>query len=386
MNNNSYLCRFIAAHPQDFAELLLRDHCIKVKCEGDLAIFNYTFNCRYEEPLVQESRGIIINYKTMEVVCWPFRKFGNHNEPYADSIDWASARVLEKVDGSIIKLWYDAAEQAWQFSTNGVIRAERADIEGVVGFNYGTVIRRAENYGDIPFDRLDKDSTYIFELVSPETRVLIKYDRTALYHIGTRHNLTGKEREEDIGIQKPRSFPLQSLQDCLNAAAALNPPCAVSEDVEQEGFVVVDKDWHRVKIKSPDYIMMHRMRQVSTLSKHDCVDLLLHDPQHLADLCRENPPLVPLSKFYDYHLAELQLVADKMALLARNLYREYDKDRRAVAGIISRHRLSHVGFRALECSATGREILMDTAFDRLLRLLPDYTPEDLRSLFIAPKE
>ena len=28
----------------------------------------------------------------------------------------------------------------------------------------------------------------------------------------------------------------------------------------EEGFVVVDKDWHRVKIKSPEYVLAHRQK------------------------------------------------------------------------------------------------------------------------------
>ena len=47
------------------------------------------------------------------------------------------------------------------------------------------------------------------------------YFKTSLYHIGTRSNITGIESEEDIGIKKPKSFPLSSLADCLAAAAAL---------------------------------------------------------------------------------------------------------------------------------------------------------------------
>ena len=70
---------------------------------------------------IRELGGIIIDCERCEVVCWPFRKFGNHNEGYADTIDWSTARVQEKVDGSIVKLWYDEANGKWQFSTNGCI-------------------------------------------------------------------------------------------------------------------------------------------------------------------------------------------------------------------------------------------------------------------------
>lgn len=128
MNTNSYLCRFLAENPELWESLLTKEHGIKVKREGSYAIFNYGFGCDYADPMVQEARGIILDTKKLEVVCWPFRKFGNHNKSYADSIDWTSARVQEKVDGSIIKLWYDERKPGWQFSTNATLRAEDAPV------------------------------------------------------------------------------------------------------------------------------------------------------------------------------------------------------------------------------------------------------------------
>ena len=381
MNVHSHLCRFVADHPRDFEALLAQDYAVKAKREGALAIFNYTFGCRFSDPIVQEARGIVINADTCEVVCWPFRKFGNHNEPYADEIDWSSARVQEKIDGSIIKLWFDAQGGHWQFSTNGTIRAEQAPIEGTPALSFADVIRRADNYAAIPFDALDPTLTYVFELISPDTRVLIKYDRTTLYHIGTRSNVTGLECDVDIGIRKPRSFPLRTLEDCLHAATALNPPCQSTDEVEKEGFVVVDGRWNRVKIKSPDYIMMHRLIQMNDMSKTECITLLREDPVKVTRLCAANPPLVPLFKYYDYRLAELRYTADRIALLARNLFAEYSHDRGAVARVIGKHPLAHVGFRALECTQSGRDLLDAYTADKLAKLIPDYVREDLSALF-----
>ena len=132
MDTNSYLCRFLAAHPGDWEERLKRDYDLRIKRDGEYAVFNYEINADFYDPIVQEARGIILDTEQYEVVCWPFRKFGNHNEGYADPIDWSNARVLEKVDGSIIKLWYDHARGDWQFSTNGTIRAELAGVDVLI--------------------------------------------------------------------------------------------------------------------------------------------------------------------------------------------------------------------------------------------------------------
>lgn len=105
INRNSYICRFISEH-ENWRELL-DEMGIGIKEEYPFAIFNYTIGCDFSSPIVQEARGIIIDLENLDVACWPFRKFGNYNESYADKIDWATAMVQEKVDGSIVKLWWN---------------------------------------------------------------------------------------------------------------------------------------------------------------------------------------------------------------------------------------------------------------------------------------
>lgn len=381
MKNNSLICEFISNHSEDWEELLVNEYGIKVKKEDRLVIFNYGLNCEYANPIVQEARGIIIDIISLEVVCWPFRKFGNHNEGYADTIDWNSARVLEKVDGSIIKLWYDKVLNHWQFSTNGVIRAENAPIENMAGLSYGDIIRKANNVNDISYDRLNKNYTYIFELVSPETRIVVKYDEASLYHLGTRNNLTGEEYDLDIGIQKPKSYPLHSLENCINAAIELNKENVSKEDVDKEGFVVVDKNWHRVKIKSPDYLMMHHVSMMKAITKKECIKILLYERDRLELIFEKCLDIIPAVKYYDYKITELFYDANKMAILAKSLYNEYSHDRKAVAGIISKHKLAMVGFRCIDTGETAKEVLLGMQFEKFCKLIPDYVPEDLSLLF-----
>lgn len=380
MNQASHLCVFLDAHPNDWETVLTEQYGLRIKHDGDLAIFNYQIACDFHDPIVQEARGIILNTATRTVVCWPFRKFGNYSESYADTIDWSTARVLEKVDGSIVKLWYDQAADKWQFSTNGTIRAELANVDGHFGLTFGDVLRKAENYGDIPFDTLDRSYTYIFELVSPETQVVVHYGKTALYHLGTRNNQTGAECEMDIGIEKPASYALGSLSDCVQAAIKLNEG-TTDTAIAKEGFVVVDGNYHRVKIKSPDYIMMHHLHQNAIPSRAECLEILLSSRGEISGVCKANPNLAHVFKFYDYQLAELCHQADRIAELSRKLYAEYG-ERKAVARILIRHRLSHIGFLALDrCEKKGRELLLGLPLVKMEKLVPQYVPDDLNKLF-----
>lgn len=381
MNANSVICKYIFDHPNDWYESLHKDYGIRIKKEDSLAIFSYNVECDFKNPIVQEARGIIIDYEKIEVVCWPFRKFGNYTESYADKIDWNNAVVLEKVDGSIIKLWFNEKTEKWQFSTNGMINADNATTDGYNSVKYGDIIRSASNYNDIPFDSLNKEYTYIFELVSPQTRVVVKYDATELYHLGTRSNKTGIEYNIDIGIKKPKSYSINSLEDCIKAAVELNKGCESDDEIANEGFVVVDKNWNRVKVKSPDYIMLHRLKHNDGISKKDAITTLLYIKGDVEKICKSNPLLIHIFKYYDFKLAELNHQANQMAALARSLYNEYSNDRGAVAKIISKHKLAYVGFKSLETDQTGVQILSTTPIEKLIKLIPDYEPEDLNDLF-----
>jgi hypothetical protein len=53
------------------------------------------------------------------VVCYPYNKFFNFGEPYAvTDIDWSSAVVYEKYDGSLATLYHYKGE--WMVASSGV--------------------------------------------------------------------------------------------------------------------------------------------------------------------------------------------------------------------------------------------------------------------------
>merc|ERR1712232_1390906 len=62
-----------------------------------------------------------------------------------------------------------------------------------------------------------------------------------------------EEIVETTGWDMPRRFDdLRTLNAVVVAARSLNP-------VIQEGFVVVDQQWRRVKVKSASYVALHHL-------------------------------------------------------------------------------------------------------------------------------
>lgn len=383
MNKNSKLCCFISEH-EDWRDILKDEYKIVIKEEYPLAIFNYGIDCDFADPIVQEARGIIIDLETLNVVCWPFRKFGNYNESYADKIDWNTARVQDKIDGSIIKLWWNKTEGKWQFSTNGTINAETALANQMTQETFLDVIKKADNYNEIVLRLADlsKYHTFIFELVSPETQVVVKYPVSHLYHIGTRNNLSGREIDFDIGIEKPKEYCLKSLDDCLNAAYDLNKSDdGLIHDVKKEGFVVVDDNWNRIKIKSPDYLMLHRMSSNSNFSKERIVGMIRDGVVSIPSICDDFPNYAHYFKFYDFKISELEYQAKVFCDLTDRIYEEYSHERKAVANIIKKHRLAGLGFKHLDSGKSGCELLEEMPLSQYCKYIPDYKPERLSSLF-----
>lgn len=381
MNKNSTLCNFIAQNT-NWEELLSSPPFdIKIKHgtgeNADLCIFNYNHRTSdFSIPEVQEARGIIINVKAQDVVCWPFRKFGNYGEYYADSIDWQSARVTEKMDGSIIKVWFNKNQNKWVVSTNGQILAEDAQCEcknidstNEIPTNFREIFDRVIN--PINYEYLEKDNTYIFELCSPYNRVVVNYEEPQLYHIGTRNNISGREMEIFIGIQQPREYQLKSLEDVISAAGAIAPQnqsvtdCK-DEDVSFEGFVVRDKDYHRIKVKSWKYIAKHYLS--GPMAKADLLEIALSGDGEEFSLYM--PAQAAIIESYQKKIAVIKEKIHSICVLANNTLKECssDKDFALKWQALNIGELSYIGYM-IKAGKTEEEIYIGFTSSKWIKMI-----------------
>jgi hypothetical protein len=217
----------------------------------------------------------------MNVVCRGFDKFFNYGEGNAATIDWSTAQVQEKIDGSLIKVWGYKGE--WKVSTNGCIDAEKAKLNDNSEDNFRDLFLDAlifcfinkdlnsKNVFNLKdesvkylFNKLNPEYTYLFELISPHNKVVIPYKETKVYHIGTRHNKTGEEINVNIGIEKPKKYSLYTFNACLQKVKQM--------PYDKEGYVIVDKDYNRIKIKSPAYVAVHHLK--SSFSENNLLTII----------------------------------------------------------------------------------------------------------------
>ena len=310
---------FILSH-DNWEELLTGDpYYLKISRDNGYILFKYNqVFSDFNIPLVREARGIIFRESDWECVCHPFDKFGNYGESYCPEINWKTASVQEKVDGSLIKFWHD---NGWHISTNGTIDAFKANLNDVKYQNFGQLvidaIRKVFSYEHEFFNMLDPKCTYMFELVSPYNRVVIPYEETKIYFLGIRDMEDGEEwnpEESDVSMffSIPKRYSLHSLEDVKKAAEKLQG---------DEGFVVCDNYFNRVKIKTPWYVLKHRLINNHTNSLSRIIDIVrMNEQNEFLIYCPEYTAIC--SKINDF----LKYISIESEKVFENIYTNWISD------------------------------------------------------------
>ena len=279
---------FISEHENNYKDILTKEpYNLIITQEDNLILLKYNqIESDFDNEFVRESRGIIFRQGSWNVpVCHAFDKFGNYGEQYVPSIDWSTTAVTEKIDGSLIKVWYDTVT-GWRVSTNGTIDAYKATYSDVENANFGRLfeeglLRYNLTIHDL-FRNLEPGFTYMFELVSPKTRVVIPYSETDVYFLGYRDNYTNTEFPFYVNrnlynfevlekLNKPKVYSLSTLDDAIHAAENL--------PWDEEGYVACDTNGNRCKIKSPAYVVAHYCRNNDVITNKHLVNIILNGEQ-----------------------------------------------------------------------------------------------------------
>lgn len=246
------LTKYLRAHPDWATSLREEPYCLRVKEKDNYVLFKYDqFNSDMTQVICREARGIIYDKTTLTPVCIPFFKFFNYGEGLAAQIDWPTAKITEKIDGYLTKLWYDKG--AWHLSSNGMIDAFDAEFDDN-GISVGDLFEMAINMSFTDFAahaNLDPHFTYMFEVINRFYPVTIKYPKNQIYLIGIRDNRSIEERPlstlNPYRFEVPQIYSADSLDDLLEYARSWRNP-------DMEGFVVQDQYYNRIKVKLMVYL------------------------------------------------------------------------------------------------------------------------------------
>lgn len=295
--------------PEDLTNTL----AIRVKRHptfGSLVHFLYNdYDSPLGDPMVQECRGVILDESdNWRVVARPFDKFFNWGQVHCAPIDWSTARVQEKVDGTLCYLYH--YDDRWHVATKGMPNAGgpvgRLHEETDANLTFADLFWQTwESLGLPPPDgALVPSLTYCFELWTSANCIQVRYAAPRLVLLATRERETGAwvDDAEWFGA-RVAEFPLRTIEEIEASLSTISPFAA-------EGYVVVDGANRRAKVKSPQYVAMAHAREGAT-------------PKWFLDVVRRGETPEVVTYFPDL-APQFEAVRDRYDALCASIDSEYD--------------------------------------------------------------
>lgn len=258
----------------------------------------------FAEEIVQECRGIILDETAdWKLICYRFKKFFNYGEGHAAPIDWASARVEEKVDGSLMTLFY--YDDKWLVATSG-----SADASGQVGdfsFTFAELFWQTFYEAGYTTEGLLHRLCYSFELTSQYNRVVVRYTKPELTLIGVHApGLAAEFLTKNWGMFKVvRTYDLTSFDQIVDSFATIDP-------LSQEGYIVVDAHFNRVKMKNPAYVAIHHLKDGFGYRRITEIVRTSETSEFLTYFPEYEPQFTEVQTKYDALVSELESLYDSI--------------------------------------------------------------------------
>lgn len=282
--------------------------------EGYVTITYDQFETPSASRVAAECRGVIFD-EEYNIVCRPFDRFFNYGEPSAPQggIDFSKAKIFDKLDGSLIKIWFDVKALQWRVATSTRIYGE-SDVSDH-SFTFKELVYRAINVNDDNefnerCNTFDINTTYIYEVTSRETRIVTRYEKPELWYLAARKNKCGTYIDFDgtiIGAKLPNQYDLSTIEDCIKAVNELKN--------YEEGYVIYVDNIPTLKVKSPLYVQAHLIkgenlsigRICNLIIDNEIDEYLSYFPE---DKHRIQPYFDGLQKFFGYIDTTFEQVKD----------------------------------------------------------------------------
>lgn len=269
-----------------------------------------TIESNFTNEEVRDARGLVLYKDGWDVASLAFRKFFNLGEGHAAPIDWNTARVFKKMDGTLIHVYHDRVTGEICFGTTGTAEGE-GDVD-----NFHYTNGEASTFADLFWTALLETNvwywkenprkmyeiiegglfengrpssfknatelhnapalvyenrrqafswwagyTIAFELCTPYNIVVTPHTENRVYLLGMRNLKTGEEVPYDklariadsIGVPLAPSYPMSNADEILKTFEQMS--------FKDEGYVVCDANFNRIKIKNPAYVAVHFMKE-----------------------------------------------------------------------------------------------------------------------------
>jgi RNA ligase len=206
----------------------------------DIYILNYTPKTQYENfwnETTLSCRGLVVD-KDNQILSRCFKKFFNYHEvkSYVDSLlPNLNYSIYEKIDGSL-GISY--------FVNNNFYIATRGSFDSSQAIRANKILENKNI-------KLDKNLTYLFEIVYPENTIVVNYgqkeDLVLLSVIETSTNKEIDIHENNFGFNTCKKINCNSIYE-------------LDKNLNNfEGYVVKFENNYRFKIKLDEYVRLHKI-------------------------------------------------------------------------------------------------------------------------------
>jgi len=280
----------------------LNEHGLDALKERDIRVatddrFPGLYNLKYgifadkTDPITCACRGAVVQKDEdgFKLVAYAFDRFFNLGEFGAADIDWETATVYEKYDGSLIKLFWSGTQ--WVVSTSGSVGGA-GDVEGY-DITFEELFWDTWRYMRYRIFDLEPHLCYVFELCTPKNHIVVNYEEPMLRLLAVRDR-ENDLAEVDLDVFRSKLWVAESFQlgNCSGSAPFNGVRVekeANTRGANHEGFIVCDANGNRIKVKSSLYVQLHRLKgngspDFSELYLNgDLEEFLLYFPQYAAE-------------------------------------------------------------------------------------------------------
>lgn len=268
------------------------------KCKKKLSLNYDQIDAKDNNPYAKECRGLILaredlsEFPVLEngkidpsftgktiIVAFGMMRFFNYGQGEAYKIDWDNMNlsVQDKADGTCCFVYFDPTSKQWHVGTRA---APEADIPIDDTYTFRTLFEEGvKSTLGLSFDEftasLVREMTYVFELTSPYNRIIVDYTDIKITLLAVRYLPTLKEEDpSQLALVQAGGVPvIQKFE--FKDRDSLFDFVGKQEALKNEGVVVCDAEFNRVKIKNPQYLAFHRLKGRVGNSKRNLLELIL---------------------------------------------------------------------------------------------------------------
>jgi RNA ligase len=225
---------------------------------NNLILYNYTDSCQYDKAWdlsTMVSRGLVIDRINKKIVGFGFEKFFNLSELGPEhKLPELPYTITEKVDGSLIISFNHNA--MWYSCTRGSFNSDQSLFANNILSSHNII------------KDLNSDYIYLWESVYPTNKIVVDYNGwSGLVLLGIFNKITGEELDYELVTQEYHRLCLYN-GDSVIRLVHIYPYLSIEKIINLskesgkniEGWVVRYQNGFRVKIKTDEYIKIHKCK------------------------------------------------------------------------------------------------------------------------------